>query len=108
MVDVSELRLDGGARLREGGGGGGGFEARTAYETEMGGVDEVEEGPGVGRLGSLGGPDGLWTNSAQSFETEDTLGLTIDDAETFSNESSRLALSGSREFSESRCSRSTG
>lgn len=108
VVDVSELRFDGGGRPRDGGGGGGvGFEGvgRIAYGTDICGVD-VGVGTGVGCLGSLGGSTGRRTNSAQSFDTEDTLGLTMDDVETFSNDSSRLTLSGSRLFSVSRSSRS--
>lgn len=111
VVDVSELRFDGGGRPRDGGGGGGvGLEGvgRTAYGTDICGVEEVGVGAGVGRLGSLGGSTGRRTNSAQSFDTEDTLGLTMDDVDTFSNDSSRLTLSGSRLFSVSRSSRSEG
>jgi hypothetical protein len=110
-VDVSELRSEGSGRPRDGGGGGGGgFEGldRTAYGTDIGAADELGAGAGIGRFGSLGGSTGRWTYSAQSFDTEDRLGLTMDDVETFSNDSSRLTLSGSRLFSASRCSRSTG
>lgn len=75
-MEVRELRLEGGARLRDGGGGGGdgfGWPFRTAYVTDMVAGEGVD-GPGVGRFGSLGG-EGRRTNSAQSFETDDALGL---------------------------------
>ena len=48
----------------------------------------------LGRCGSLGG-SGRLTSSPQSFDKE-VVGLIIDEAETFSNDSSRLTLSGSR------------
>ena len=115
-VEFRELRFEGGggARVRDGGGGGAGFDTvgRTAYGTDIAGVDadgtlEGDE-PGVGRLGSFGGSDGRRVNSAQPCITEDTLGLAMEDTETFSNDSSRLALSCSRPFSPSRSSRSLG
>ena len=73
----------------------------------MGGVEEDDEGTGVRRFGSLGGEDRR-TNSAQSLDTEDVLGLTMEYVETFSKEPSRLALSCSRLLSGSRLSRSMG
>lgn len=73
----------------------------------MAGLEGVDDEPGVGRLGSLGG-SGRRTNSTQSLETEDTLGLTTEDVETLSKDSSKLPLSCSRELSVSRPSRSTG
>lgn len=116
IVDASELRFEDGGRVRDGGGGGGvGFVGcgRTAYETCIDvDVDEdrddgVDEGAFWGRCGSLGG-SGRRTYSAQSLGSEETLGLTMDDAETFSNDSSKLTLSGSRPFSRSWSSRSMG
>lgn len=124
IVDVSELRFEDGGRVRDGGGGGGGGvglvacgRTSTAYETcagpdaeedreEQGGEAVADDGF-RGRCGSLGG-SGRRTYSAQSLGSEETLGLTMDDAETFSNESSRLTLSGSWLFSALRSSRSMG
>ena len=123
MVEVSELRFDDGGRVREGGGGGGGFVCvgRTAYGTGTepdADAGTLDAGMGVGgavddfrgRCGSLGG-SGRRTYSAQSFDRDETLGLTTEDAETFSNDSSKLTLltlSCSWPFSVSRSSRSTG
>lgn len=112
VVDAKELRFEDGMRLRGGGGGGGGFPcALTAYDTMMVAVEEdeasVPEAPLDGRCGSLGG-SGFRTRSAQSVDTDEMLGLIIDEVETFSNDSSRLPLSCSRAISESRSSRSMG
>lgn len=73
-------------------------------------MEELDAGVGVGRFGSFGGSTGRRTYSAQSFDTEERLGLTMDDEETFSKDSSKLALSGSRLASPSRprSSRSSG
>ncbi len=107
-VETSELRFEDGGRTREGGGGGGaGFPGcgRTIYGTtgvvfaDRGevNVDVVCNVVGVvlGRCGSLGG-SGRLTSSPQSFDKEVAVGLITDDAETFSNDSSKLTLSGSR------------
>lgn len=109
VVDVRELRFDAGVgRTREGGGGGGGFvcAVRIAYGTDVTDEDD-EDDPTPDRCGSLGG-SGLRMNSCQSVETEETLGLTTDDADTFSNDSSKLMLSGSRVISGPWSSRSMG
>ena len=77
---------------------------RTAYGTDIvaaeEGEDREEDEEDVtrdwGLWGSLGGSRRV--NSAQSVETEEALGLMIEDVDTFSNDSSRLIESCSRSF----------
>ena len=106
-VETRELRFEDGGRTREGGGGGVGLTGcgLTIYGTTgvvLAERDEVNVdveagnvvGVVLGRCGSLGG-SGRRTSSPQSFDTVDTVGLITDEAETFSNDSSKLTLSGS-------------
>ena len=108
-VDARELREEGG---RERGGGGGGGPSRLGTKSgESRGEVDAEPGGFGGRCGSFGGSGArLWGYISQSWETEETEGLTAEVTDRFSNDSSRLTVSGSRILprSWSKSSRSIG